>query len=50
MNTAASEWSAYIDRVNAVETAKATAKKSSENLPRPLDTTPGDMVQYEAKT
>ena len=45
----AQEWVAYVARVNAVEAAKAAAKKSSEKPISALDTEGGDMIQYGSK-
>ena len=44
------EWAAYVARVNAVEAARAAAKKSSENPTSALDADSGDMIQYGAKS
>ena len=46
----AQEWAAYVARVNAVETARATVKKSSEKPSSVLDADGGDVIQYGATT
>ena len=44
--TEAQEWSEYVRRRNAVETAKALSERSSEKSPKCLDTVDGGMIQY----